>query len=294
MHTKPRILLAGFMGAGISLLTALAVAVAAPRESRSPKVLAIERKVFTLEQGPLRSELFDARIGDRPLHLIRTPVPPGSEVRVRTAPLLPVPLADLAGPGPLVAINGGFFDRVGRPLGLIVQDGTPTAPLRRAGGSGILTHGPGGFRVVHRTKLPERGVEQAIQSIDRLVDAGASVVSARASRARDARSAVATFADGSAVLYTLFSPQAVAWSRCSELDCAFQLNRESTHTGVSLEELAAYLVSEGAEAALNLDGGFSTSFEARLGGRSLRVIAHAGTTIALIALAPQGASNDAP
>jgi len=45
-------------------------------------------------------------------------------------------------------------------------------------------------------------------------------------------------------------------------------------------------VAEGADAALNLDGGYSTSFEARLAGKELRVIAFRATINALFAGVP--------
>jgi hypothetical protein len=264
------------------LLIAVVCGLLASSDSRASDTVALGTISLTLRENVLRVELVEARAGDRALLVIRAELPAEASFAVRAADM-PVALPEIAGDGSVVAINGGFYDPSGHAMGLVVENGRVVSPLRRGGGSGVLVHARTGFRVVHRDDVPNDGVLAAVQSIDRIVAGGQSLVGARASPARDARSAVATFRDGSARLYAVFAVDAVASKTCDAAGCSLSLSTASTSTGISLHELSMLMVAEGADAALNLDGGFSTSFEARLGGRRLRVAGFRPTINALIA-----------
>ncbi len=255
----------------------------APGSARAQVVLGPAQ--LTLEQAPLRVELFEARAGSRPLYVIRAALPRAASFRILSAER-PTPLARIVGERPGIALNGGFYDESGRAMGLVIQDGRELSKLRKSGGgSGVLTFGPQGFAVVHRNDPVPPGTTQALQSIDRIVAGARSVIGPRVSPELDARSAVATFADGSARLYVVFAESRPRAAACDATGCTFRLDSTSSSSGISLAELADFLVAEGADAALNLDGGYSTSFEARLGGKRLRVVAFRATINALFAAA---------
>ena len=266
------------MKALLTLVCMLALALA---PGRAQAQIALGTRRLTLEQVPLRVELFEARVGARPLYLIRTTLPRAASFHVLAA-AQPTPLARIVGDRVGVALNGGFYDESGRPMGLVMQDGREVSKLRR-GGSGVLTFGPRGFAVLHRSDPLPPGTTQALQSIDRIVSGARSVIGPRASPELDARSAVASFADGSARLYVVFASSVPSASACDAVGCTFRLDSASSSAGVSLAELADFLVADGADAGLNLDGGYSTSFEARLAGKRLRVIAFRATINALFA-----------
>ena len=130
--------------------------------------------------------------------------------------------------------------------------------------------------------------ELALQSIDRLVSAGKSVVRFRSGMRRDARSAVAVRADGSVLFVTAFDAQAAE----RRPDGITALNEKSTTTGLTLAEFAGLLASPeksgglGAKTALNLDGGFSTSMVVQIGSTRRVLLPHRKTTNALTASAP--------
>jgi hypothetical protein len=169
-------------------------------------------------------------------------VAPGSAVR---------PLSDLVGapPPPWAAINGGFYDN--GPMGLVVSGGVEHTPLSPKGGSGVVLFGPNPAQIVHRDAWTP-GAHEALQSIDRLVDAGASLVKPRANAHRDARSAVAITADR---LWLV-----AAWAEASGTPTADGVQLDDTiGEGLTLAELAELLVTGlGATQALNLDGAVST------------------------------------
>jgi hypothetical protein len=259
------------------------VCVLAPSVGRAEAGLALGAPLLTLEQGGLRVELLEARVAARPLYLIRAALPRSASFQILAAER-PLPLARIVGDRPGVALNGGFYDESGRALGLVVQDGREVSKLRRSGGgSGVLTFGPRGFAVVPRGDPLPPGTTQALQSIDRLVAGAKSVLGPRVSPELDARSAVATFTDGGARLYVVFASDVSRASACDASGCAFRLDSASSSSGISLAQLADFLVAEGAATALNLDGGYSTSFEAQLGGKQLRVVAFRATINALFA-----------
>src|SRR5262245_15613515 len=135
---------------------------------RAEAQVALGAPLLTLEQVPLRVELFEAHVGSRPLYLIRTALPRAAAFQVLAAER-PTPLARIVGDRLGVATNGGFYDESGHAMGLVMQDGREVSKLRRGGGSGVLTFGPRGFAVLHRSDPLPADMTQALQSIDRIV-----------------------------------------------------------------------------------------------------------------------------
>lgn len=206
----------------------------------------------------------------------------------------PVPLADIAGVlggGTCVAVNGGFYDGAGA-MGWVVHAGEVAAPSRPGGGSGVLLVDGAGPRIVHSDATGGRPRE-ALQSIDRLVDGGRSLVGPKARPESDARSAVALRGDGTVVLAVVFAEEAVAREQPGRVE----LGRASSSSGLSLAawaELLARPVADGglgAATALNLDGGYSTSMAIHAVGVDLEVIAYAATINAVRACAREGSAN---
>jgi uncharacterized protein YigE (DUF2233 family) len=198
------------------------------------------------------------------------------------------PLGDLLGSLATrdhVAINGGFYDEKG-PLGLVVARGKSLKALRRDGGSGVFTVRNRIPAIVHRDDYSASSDEDcALQSIDRLVDAGRPLVKPRKEMAHDARSAVALDGLGTVYLVVLFDERSVE----SVEDGRVHLNQNSTETGTTLFALAEFLarpLAEGGlevQTALNLDGGFSSSMQACIGGECAGVVAFRQTINALVA-----------
>lgn len=195
----------------------------------------------------------------------------------------PEPLAKIVAAhepsGDYVAVNGGFYDN-DRPMGLVVAGGKRIAPLDARGGSGVFFMEADRAAIVHRDAFTAKRPALALQSIDRLVDGGRSLVTARGDARRDARSAVAIDAQGAVMLVVAFDERAAF--RTS--DSVIQMSPASTTTGPTLQEFAELLAGElGARTALNLDGGFSTAMRLHLGATKLEVIAHKATINAIVA-----------
>lgn len=184
-----------------------------------------------------------------------------------------------------VAINGGFYDG-GGAMGWVVHAAQQIAPLRPGGGSGVLVVDADGPRIVHRDAAGG-SPREALQSIDRLVDGGRSVVGANARPDADARSAVALRSDGTIVLAVLFADGAIV----QEGPGGVHLGAASSSSGLSLTawaDLLARPVADGglgAVTALNLDGGYSTSLSIRVGSLDYDVFAHGATINALLGCA---------
>jgi hypothetical protein len=194
----------------------------------------------------------------------------------------PRPLDAIVGPigspQPFAAIDGGFYDLEGAPMGLVRTGGEDVARLREGGGSGVffVDDAP---HIVHRDAYrPTRAIREAVQSIDRLVADGASLVSPNASDRRAARSAIAISADGALHLVVAFDQRAIAL----EEDARIVLDEDSGTTGPTLGEMAALLISIGARDALGLDGGLSTSLTVKSAEHALRVEAFRATINAIL------------
>lgn len=194
--------------------------------------------------------------------------------------------------GDFAAINGGFYDDNEQPMGLVRHAGRTVHGRTRHGGSGFLVQTAGGARLLPASSLVPVDSTEGLQSIDRLVVDGRVVVGAGASPAPDARSAVFIDAHARVSLMALVADAAeVQASSSSPEDPTFwtsvRLGRRSSDTGCSLAECAALLALStdrgglGARQALNLDGGYSTSFQARVGTDTIRVDPHRATINAL-------------
>jgi hypothetical protein len=206
-------------------------------------------------------------------------VVPAPEPRALQAIAAPRPGAACA------AINGGFYDSRGA-MGWVQHDGREAAALRPWGGSGVLVIGAGGPKIVHRDAVVG-APHEALQSIDRLVVDGRSVVGPRARPDADARSAVAIRRDGTVLFVLLFAEQAVERAAPGRVE----LGARSSSTGLSLAAWADLLARPesdgglGVDVALNLDGGYSTSASIHVGAFDLEVLAHGATINALRACA---------
>lgn len=179
-----------------------------------------------------------------------------------------------------VAINGGFYDANGA-LGLVVSHGQIKRRFRRNGGSGVLVVGEDHIEIVHRDRFAQKAqVDHALQSIDRLVDAGRNlVVESTTKPALAARSALGLDAQGRLSLVVAFADQAVVQIS----DDTVYLGSDVAGQGLSLKQFAALLAKPrhkgglGQVSALNLDGGPSTALEARFGLKRLAVVGYHGT-----------------
>ncbi len=180
--------------------------------------------------------------------------------------------------GPWAALNGGFYARGAsgmEAMGLVVSGGEVHSPLRKGGGSGIARWGPGPIEVLHRSAW-EPGATQALQSIDRIVGDGASLVNARPGKRPTARSALATSADA-VWLVALAHTDSI-----QETSTGVRLRRTSG-LGLPLWAFADYLVSAvDAEAALNLDGAISTSLAVQTPTERFELHGELGTINALV------------
>lgn len=176
--------------------------------------------------------------------------------------------------GPWAVINGGFYED--GPMGLVVSDGVERSPLSPRGGSGVLSFGPAGAAIVHRDAW-EMGPAEALQSIDRVVDAGSSLV-ARLDGPGAARSAFVVGRDG-LWLVALVDDRSLA---TPEADGRTVLSG-TVGRGLSLGWFARYLIeTTDAIAALNLDGAVSTSMAARGGARDFVLQGERGTINAVV------------
>lgn len=214
---------------------------------------------------------------DDPFHVVTVTLPRDAVVTVTPADgvvrfrsLLPTD------DGPWVAVNGGFYGADGQPLGLVLSDGKLWHALgRSAGGTGVLLGAPGPAAVVHRDAYTE-GRAHAVQSIDRLVDAGQSLVKPAAGARHAARTAVAITAD-SVVFAVGFDPT------YASLAADGITLRATAGTGPTLAAFADWLVAGlHAEQALNLDGAISTQLAVRARGFHWDVEGEAGTPHAVV------------
>ena len=176
--------------------------------------------------------------------------------------------------GDWAAINGGFYYPSGAPMGWVMSDGVEANAHARGGGSGVFQVVDGQPAIVHQSDH-DPAASNAVQSIDRIVDDSASLMTSLLGR-RAARSAVVI-----TPTHVEFVVVADALSMSGPLtDTRLRL---TSHLGMSLGGFAAYLVeSTHAVAALNLDGAVSTHLAARVDGADIRVSGEQGTPNAVI------------
>lgn len=178
--------------------------------------------------------------------------------------------------GPWVAINGGFYD-ADAPMGLVVHSGTVHAPFRRGGGSGVLVGLPdGSVAIKHRNdELP--AAAEAVQSIDRLIAEGRSLVQPQPDAPRAARSAVA-LTDDRVWIVLAASDSSVLLDDDGQLAL-----RATSGRGLALSAFADLLLSEtGAKEALNLDGAVSSQLAVRDHDRRFEIRGELGTIDAIV------------
>lgn len=212
----------------------------------------------------------------------RVSVPRSASIAVLpSAEVAPLRRIVAAQTGDFAAINGGFYEQ--GPMGLVRHQGQDLAPLSARGGSGVLLAAPAPARIVHQRDAAAAlgGVTEALQSIDRLVDAGRSVVTARAHARPGARSGVALSAD------RVWLVAMVADVSLARDDADGAALRMTVARGVTLDVFADWMVRElGAEQALNLDGAVSTQLFVRAGGAEWALDGERGTINAVVVRSP--------
>ncbi len=185
---------------------------------------------------------------------------------------------------PYAAIDGGFYDVDSEPMGLVRTDGVDVRALSENGGSGVFLTEGGRPRIVHRSEyVASEQVREGLQSIDRLVHEGRSLVSPHASPRRAARSAVAIDGDGKLLLVVAFDDRSVV----REEEARIELGSQSGQLGPTFGEMAELLVLAGARDALGLDGGISTALTVKSSVRSLRIDGFRGTINSIVVGAAQ-------
>lgn len=176
-----------------------------------------------------------------------------------------------------VVINGGFYDD--GAMGLVRHEGVDVSPLRPGGGSGIVYGGDTPIDVVHRDSWTGQGSE-ALQSIDRLVHDGESLVKAREDAPSAARAAVAVREDAVLLVVAASSDETVQKGP-GQRDL-----RAAEDEGLPLWTFADLLVALGAERALNMDGGISVELRRRVDERNFVITGGPGTINAVRVAAP--------
>ncbi|HEY8074443.1 MAG TPA: phosphodiester glycosidase family protein [Labilithrix sp.] len=143
--------------------------------------------------------------------------------------------------GAELVVNGGFFDREGKPLGLAMSGGAQIAPLAKSLSGGVVTIDSERARLfaTESFAMPE-GVRFAVQCRPRLVVSGAANV--RSDDGKRSERTALCLKDGGRTLDVVVVRAADA----------------GDEAGPSLFALGRYLATHGCEDALNLDGGPST------------------------------------
>lgn len=273
-------------------MLALVIAGCTPSEPEptpdTPASSAQVEEVVSAEDGPLAlsiREVSQEGWSGR-MVVVRLRARDGRRVRVLPAER-PTPLAELVAPTsppqPFAAICGGFYDPSGDPMGLVRVDGREVSPLGENGGSGVFAVGEGDVRILRADGFDPAHYASAIQSIDRLVSRGESLVRSGSDR-RAARSAVAIAGSGELRFAVAFDTRAIA----SEDPARIELGPESARTGPTLAQWAELLRLDeaeggvGATEALGLDGGYSTSLVVKSNTRALSVVATRATINGLL------------
>jgi hypothetical protein len=144
-----------------------------------------------------------------------------------------------------LAINGGFFDTEGRPLGLRIAGGKVVQGLRPRVDWGVLVVRAGQASIVHsRAYAPDPTVTAALQVGPRIL-VGGQVPGLKPQAAR--RTAVALDRSGRFVTIVV------------------------TRTRVQASALGAMLAQLGFDSALMFDGGPSTQLSAAIGGVGIEI-----------------------
>lgn len=149
--------------------------------------------------------------------------------------------------GAELAVNAGFLDPAGKPLGLAISGGSRLAPFRSALVGGVVASDGERARLfaTESFELPE-GTRFALQCRPRLVVGGAPNV--RSDDGQRSERTALCLRDGGRTI-----------------EAVVVAGRDHEASGPSLFALGRWLARHGCEEALNLDGGPSTGFAAREG-----------------------------
>ncbi len=249
-------------------------AASAPRGNEPPP-LETDTPTLLFQSEGLRLEQQGWRWGDASGQAWRVSVPLPGRAEVEASDSVTAFAALLPGdPGPWATINGGFYER--GAMGLVVSDGAEHSPLSRRGGSGVFSwSADSGPRIQHRSDWTA-GAPQALQSIDRLVDAGHSLVKQRPTARSAARSAVAISSDRLWLVALADDASIEPLPRAGGAELV-QLH-DTVVIGLPLWAFADYLIDAvGAEQALNLDGAVSTQLVVQTPDRRFEVLGERGT-----------------
>jgi len=156
--------------------------------------------------------------------------------------------------GAIATINASFFDPQSRPLGLLIQGGKiiqrmPTAGMKNSGIFCIKYNRP---YIFYRNTFELAGIQEAVQSIPRLIANGKSIRDIKDQNTKHRRSGIAIDYDGHIIIYAL-----------------------DTHVGgVSLKDLQKALLHPklNIHSALNLDGGKSSQLYFKYGNQSKHIV----------------------
>jgi uncharacterized protein YigE (DUF2233 family) len=145
----------------------------------------------------------------------------------------------------VAAVNGGFFDERGAPLGLRIASGRKRAPLRPKADWGVLVLGEAGARIVHTRELAGRGGRAGVDDSGGAIQVGPRLLVAGQPLQLKPQIARRT---------------AVALERSGEA-----LTLVVVDEPIDANELAQSLASAGFDSALLLDGGPSTQLSVAVG-----------------------------
>ncbi|MEM1346924.1 MAG: phosphodiester glycosidase family protein [Myxococcota bacterium] len=213
----------------------------------------MEAEGFTLERQAWR-------FGEREGWAWRARVArPGSAKVLAKEELTMLPEFSLGtGATPFAALNGGFYEHAEdpKPMGVVVTHGDKVKGYQKRGGSGVFVVIDGQSTIVHRdqwAQFAKRNPTHALQSIDRIVADGKTLVKQREG-ARSAARAAVVLGERDMWLIALADRAGVE----QRAGGALQL-RASSYLGLPLWAFAEYIVaSTDVIDALNLDGGVST------------------------------------
>lgn len=176
---------------------------------------------------------------------------------------------------PFAAINGGFYDVDGEAMGLVIADGDERSTLRTNGGSGVVSSHDGELRITHRRDW-EGGADHAIQSIDRIISGGETLMKEGRRERHTARSGVALGDEQAWIVVMYEDASAVPAGEATQL-------RSTSFRGVPLWAFARYLLATtDVREALNLDGAVSTQLVAKVGQTRIDLRGERGTINALV------------
>lgn len=180
------------------------------------------------------------------------------------------------------AINGGFYedDTKGgyRPMGVVRANKHKVKAYTYRGGSGLFLVDAQGPKIIHRSAWEKHRTQavEALQSIDRVVDEGKSLVNPKADARYAARSAVALDKEHIWLVASVANASLYTTSKGYRL-------RKTSYLGMPLWAFAQYLAQHvGAQQALNLDGAVSTQLIVQTPSQRFELLGERGTMNAIL------------